>query len=107
MMCFSAFLLFIFSGLVGYMAVALSGVDVLKYVPVDAKPDKMGNPQQEYKFNDLVIGGGLIICGITFILSFWACCTKMCKSKVCLFPFTLIALIVFVAYAITGAFLVF
>ena len=35
MMCFSAFLLFLFSGLLGYMAIALSGVDVLKYVPIE------------------------------------------------------------------------
>ena len=87
-----------------YLSVSLSAIDYLKYLPlyVDFDHDQFSI----IRINDVVILLGLMLSGIAMVNALWGCGVKMCKSKLCLCPFTFFTLIILVAYSVAGTFMV-
>ena len=100
---FSTILIMISTGLI-YLSVSLSAVDYLKYLPLYVDFE-----HEEFSIiwlNDVIILIGLTLSGIAIINALWGCGVKMCKSRLCLVPFTIFSLGIIILYCTTGIFMI-
>lgn len=99
--CILSTLLLIASVVLIYLSINLSSLDFLKYFPLYI--DFAHNEFSILRINDAIILIGLTVSGLSISNSLWACGVKLCKSKLCLFPWLLVTIAVVLGYGIAGA----
>ena len=85
--CLGSFLLALSGMGVAFMAVVLSGTEVLSYIPsVDFDP------------TDFIVIAGLLLCAGLVIIGVWGCLVTCITSRWCLGPFALTILVAMLAF---------
>jgi len=91
-------LLFIGSGAIAFICVAMSDIDIFKYVPISYGP----SGESQFNLNEILIGIGFVLTGIIIFMAMWSCSVTCMTTKWCLIPFCCSMFLVIIFFCIIG-----